>query len=718
MQYDVFISCKSEDYKYAEEIYEFLEANGIHTFLASKELRTLGESEYRRAISAAMKSTYHMIVFASNAEYVDSTWVYYEWDMFINAKLKGYKSGQIVTILKDVNVDDINMDLWKYESFMFDNYKEKLLSYAETPSSLKRREEVRKKQEELEHAKRKQEEQLKKQQEVKELLITLAKEYRRKVADLNSIDAKEIVVNLRSSGISAHVCPVCTTEVDVAKSYCPTCGWTISPIDNIEGAEYLSLVNEKQLKVVKEIYCKYAKLEDEFRQTADISKEKETLEAKVSELTTQVKELQEKILEMVHEHEEIVRAKNELERSNNSLVSEISAMKEADKNVQNENTAECTYDLFLCYSRQDISKVRLVHQHLSNAGYKCWFDLDEMRDGMIFEKAMSVALKSSRCVLYFHSKFSNQSTWVQKEIHYALENQMKVLSIELDDSPYTQHLALLAYQSCKLEVFDNDSLQTLEDTIRNLFCHKDSIRTNVSELQTKDSKKKTYTVNGVSFTMIEIEGGTFMMGATSEQGSSAGSNEKPVHRVTLSNYSIGETEVTQALWQVVMDENPSHFTGDLQRPVEQVSWNDCQTFIKKLNELTGENFRLPTEAEWEYAARGGKESKSNKYSGSNTIGDVAWSDSNSSSKTYPVKTKQSNELGIYDMSGNVWEWCSDWYGDYSFSAQTNPSGPSSGSFRVFRGGSWCSVAEYCRVTCRDCHSPDRRDNNIGFRLAR
>ena len=231
--------------------------------------------------------------------------------------------------------------------------------------------------------------------------------------------------------------------------------------------------------------------------------------------------------------------------------------------------------------------------------------------------------------------------------------------------------------------------------------------------------KKTYTVNGVSFTMVDVEGGTFTMGATSEQGSDADSDEKPAHKVTLSNYSIGETEVTQALWQAVMGSNPSHFKGDLQRPVEQVSWNDCQTFIKKLNQLTGENFRLPTEAEWEYAARGGKSSKGYKYSGSNTIGEVAWYTDNSLSKTRSVKTKKPNELGIYDMSGNVYEWCSDWYSSsyYSSYSGTNPTGPSSGSYRVLRGGSWYDYAWYCRVASRGVSSPDYRSIYNGFRLS-
>ena len=228
---------------------------------------------------------------------------------------------------------------------------------------------------------------------------------------------------------------------------------------------------------------------------------------------------------------------------------------------------------------------------------------------------------------------------------------------------------------------------------------------------------QTITVNGVSFTMIAVEGGTFSMGATSEQGSDADNDEKPVHSVALSDYYIGETEVTQELWQAVMGSNPSRFGGYPKRPVEQVSWNDCQEFIKKLNQLTGMNFRLPTEAEWEYAARGGNKSKGYKYSGGNTIGNVAWYTDNSGSRTHDVKTKQANELGIYDMSGNVYEWCQDWYGNYSSSSQTNPTGPSSGSLRVIRGGSWSISARYCRVSDRCNFYPDFRDDDLGLRLS-
>ena len=245
----------------------------------------------------------------------------------------------------------------------------------------------------------------------------------------------------------------------------------------------------------------------------------------------------------------------------------------------------------------------------------------------------------------------------------------------------------------------------------------------------------TITVKGVSFNMIKVEGGTFQMGAQNNNPNGenyvreAWGNETPVHNVTLSDYYIGETEVTQELWGAVMGSNPSNFNG-LNNPVEYVSWNDCQEFIKKLNQLTGKNFRLPTEAEWEYAARGGNKGRGYKYSGSNTIDDVAWYDvnaynvgsSSSSYGTHPVGVKLPNELGLYDMSGNVWEWCSDWYSDwygknyYSSSPQTNPSGPTAGTYRVLRGGGWNGYADNCRVSHRTGVKPAYRFVKLGLRL--
>ena len=228
---------------------------------------------------------------------------------------------------------------------------------------------------------------------------------------------------------------------------------------------------------------------------------------------------------------------------------------------------------------------------------------------------------------------------------------------------------------------------------------------------------EVYVVNGVEFSMVKVEGGTFQMGSPDDD-SDAFSDERPQHQVTLSDYYIGETEVTQKLWRVVMGSNPSHFVaGYPQRPVELVSRNDCLEFIEKLNALTGKKFRLPTEAEWEFAARGGNKSKGYKYSGSDDIDDVAWYRNNSRDETHDVATKAPNELGLYDMSGNVWEWCQDWYGSYSSEAQTNPTGPSSGSYRVIRGGSWYYNARICRVSDRGNGTSSYRNYDLGLRLA-
>ena len=215
--------------------------------------------------------------------------------------------------------------------------------------------------------------------------------------------------------------------------------------------------------------------------------------------------------------------------------------------------------------------------------------------------------------------------------------------------------------------------------------------------------------------MVYVSGGTFTMGATSEQGSDADDDEKPTHSVTLSSYYICKYEVTQALWRAVMGSNPSNFKSD-NLPVECVSWNDCQTFINRLNSYTGRNFRLPTEAEWEFAARGGNYNRHYKYSGSNYISDVAWYDGNSGNRTHPVGTKQANELGLYDMSGNVWEWCSDWYGSYSSYSQNDPTGPNSGSNRVGRGGSWYGFDWFCRWSNRGNITPGDRYDGLGLRL--
>ena len=272
-----------------------------------------------------------------------------------------------------------------------------------------------------------------------------------------------------------------------------------------------------------------------------------------------------------------------------------------------------------------------------------------------------------------------------------------------------------------------------------------------TSVQLSFSKNKTFTVNGVTFEMIAVKGGTFTMGGTTEQGSDAGSDEKPTHRVTLSDYYIGKFEVTVGLFRTFINETNYRTDADKEgwsyvwtgsswekkngvnwkcdangkvrsssednHPVIHVSWNDAEAFCEWLARKTSQTFRLPTEAEWEYAARGGNKSNGYKYSGSNSIDNVAWyTKTTNDSGTKPVGTKSPNELGIYDMSGNVWEWCQDWYGKYSSSSQSNPTGSSSGSNRVLRGGSWNYYAGNCRVSFRIGSYPDRRNSYLGFRL--
>lgn len=241
----------------------------------------------------------------------------------------------------------------------------------------------------------------------------------------------------------------------------------------------------------------------------------------------------------------------------------------------------------------------------------------------------------------------------------------------------------------------------------------------VSALLRREGEDRLVTVGSVTFTMIPVKGGTFQMGATKEQTGEARKDEKPVHTVTLDNFQIGETEVSQALWREVMGSNPSTYKGN-DLPVTNITWEDCQEFIKKLNERTGKQFRLPTEAEWEFAARGGTASKGYMFSGSDEVRSVAWHNRDSNrdrhNGPYAIKSKDPNELGIYDMSGNVNEWCQDWFGDYTADPQTNPQGPATGKEHVYRGGSWWYYGMSCRVSRRNSGVKDVR-GVIGLRLA-
>lgn len=281
----------------------------------------------------------------------------------------------------------------------------------------------------------------------------------------------------------------------------------------------------------------------------------------------------------------------------------------------------------------------------------------------------------------------------------------------------------------------NGSLTSLVPGTYTLICEAPKYKTKSENISLRDGQIQDKQIFLEQFMeIIQIPGGGFNMGCTAEQGGCDG-DETPVHQVSLSAYAIGKYEVTQAQWLAVMGTNPSYFVG-LDRPVDQVTWFEAVAFCNELSLQEGytpvytvngtsvtadwnsNGYRLPTEAEWEYAARGGASSANTKYSGSNSLDDVAWYSLNSASFSHAVGTKNSNQLGIYDMSGNVWEWCWDWYGNYSSAIQGDPRGPDSGANKVLRGGSWFTGAYYCRVSFRDHYNPGYRDANNGFRVVR
>jgi formylglycine-generating enzyme required for sulfatase activity len=217
--------------------------------------------------------------------------------------------------------------------------------------------------------------------------------------------------------------------------------------------------------------------------------------------------------------------------------------------------------------------------------------------------------------------------------------------------------------------------------------------------------------------MVEVKGGTFLMGATPEQEDDAYDYEYPVHSVMLDTFRISRFLVTQEEWQIVMGNNPSHIRGDMSLPVDSISWDDAELFLANLNSLTKGGYRFPTEAEWEYSARGGPLSQKFKFSGSNNLDEVAWTSNNSERKTHPVGKLKPNELGLYDMSGNLWEWCMDYYEDYTPKTLINPRGPESGQYRVIRGGSSFGIPNNARVSNREYSYSFIHNSNCGFRLA-
>jgi len=245
--------------------------------------------------------------------------------------------------------------------------------------------------------------------------------------------------------------------------------------------------------------------------------------------------------------------------------------------------------------------------------------------------------------------------------------------------------------------------------------------------QTQGSGNRVFTVNHVPLKMVFVKGGDLQLGCNESRDDSCSASETPAHMVQLSDFYIGETEVTQAQWMAVMgrDNNPSYWKGNT-LPVERVSWNECQRFVKRLNKFLaselpeGYHFALPSEAQWEFAARGGTKSGATRYAGSNDLMKVSWFYSNSNERTHDVRVKAANELGLFDMSGNVWEWCADWYDENFYQVNqdwNNPINTEETSYYVLKGGSWNYAAPYQRCAKRDFGSKHSRYEDCGFRVA-
>lgn len=372
------------------------------------------------------------------------------------------------------------------------------------------------------------------------------------------------------------------------------------------------------------------------------------------------------------------------------------------------------YDIFISYSSNDQKVVEALWSYLEMKKLRCFVAYNDVPKGKDWGSYIVKAITDCKLFIYVHSQSANKSEETTREINLAFKKRCIVIPFRIDPSEYIPAKEYRLTNVNWLDAFPDkpdNYFEALYEMIKSNFPDR------IKEEDKEEESDILFKCRSVEFSMVKVVGGTFRRGKTSGLFGRLLGDKKPEQLVKLSDYYIGQTQVTQELWEAVMGNNPSRFTSNNKHPVEKVSWNDCQEFIKKLNELTGKQFRLPTEAEWEFAARGGNKSKGYKYSGSNDASTVAWHKNNSGNKTHPVALKQANELLLYDMSGNVWEWCQDLYGDYSSTPQTNPKGASDGVDHVIRGGSWYYEAKLARVSSRNDSSPINRFSDIGFRLA-
>lgn len=368
-------------------------------------------------------------------------------------------------------------------------------------------------------------------------------------------------------------------------------------------------------------------------------------------------------------------------------------------------------DVFLSYSRKDIEIAQKLSEELQSIGCKVWMDVSGIESGTQFVDSIIDAIKSSKVFLFLASSNSYQSQFAIRELQYAEHQKIRSVIILIDNSPMPDEFFIMYGLRNTIDINNEDQKRKLFKDLKRWY-----VDDNLSIDKYNGLEYTKIMVCDYQIVMMRVEGGMFTMGATLQQGGD-NEDERIVHNVQLDSYFMAQIPVTNKLWQIVMGtKNNSKNAGN--EPVVFVSWKECVLFIKKLNYLTGKEFRLPTEAEWEYAAKGGAKGRMNgfKYSGSNNPHKVSWNLENSDRDLHIVAQKQPNELGLYDMSGNVWEWCYDWYASYPNKQEKNPQGPKNGEKKVCRGGSWASKGRDCRISIRESEYPNEGGPDIGFRL--
>lgn len=391
--------------------------------------------------------------------------------------------------------------------------------------------------------------------------------------------------------------------------------------------------------------------------------------------------------------------------------------------------------IFISYKRIDKDKVFKIKEQIEQAlDEKCWIDLDGIESDAQFVNVIINAINSCEIFLFMYSSSyakidDYKNEWTIRELDFAQHKKKRIVFINLDSSNLTDWFYMLFGTMQQVDATNPHALYKLTHDLRgwlnktlkvepviNSECKEERHQNLSTRLMPK--RHKIFRIGREAFKMIRVQKGHFIMGEMKMIDGLNVSDLSDPHEVTITrDYYICEVPVTQSLWYYIMGEESSRFNYDDKAPVDSVSWDDCMEFIKRLNFALGVEFRLPTEAEWEYAAKGGVFSKHYIYSGGNNIDDVAWHGNNSDGMTHAVAKKNPNELGLFDMSGNVWEWCSDIYSDLDDSSTIDPVGPSSGNQHVYKGGCWCETDDCCIISRRSGLHNFKSYGGLGLRLA-